>query len=179
MNEDLYPSNNPTNIEPEPAIATATTTDNTSGGFFEFGSIELPELDVIISHIILFSLIWSILYTLIAFAEFYFYNIKHHDRESGRLKRGFKDGWQVALKLWLSNLVCLVVTAFYMYFRETGARFLFGVISILLFVIKICYYDVRIIPVINKPAQQFWDFVKNTLDSLVKKITEKPKESKT
>lgn len=170
MSEDLYPST--PNQAPSPNVPAPESNPAGDDGLFAVFE-SLPALETVVTHVILFALVWSVLYSVLCMAYFYFFNIKYHDRESERLKDGYENGYLVALKLWVSNLAALGLALGYYLFRDTAFGFVLGLLTLLGFFVKLFYYDLRLLPEIKTGAGSFWVGVGQTRDTVYSRLTQR------
>jgi hypothetical protein len=170
MNEDLYQVDNATSSTTS-SVVENTTADSTASLFSS-----LPPLDTLIAHVILFATVWSFMYTLIALAYFYYYNVKYHDRESKNLKDGYENGYLVAVKLWASNLVCLALVGVYLLvLNSLSGKIIVGTLVLIAYTIKIAYFDLVMLPEYKKPVTKIYEETGKYLSTFITKLTEKPK----
>ena len=174
MSEDLYPST--PNELPSPTTSVETVASPETSLFSAFE--DFPSLETIITHVVLFALVWSFLYSILCVAYFYFYNIKYHDRESERLQDGFKNGYLVAVKLWASNLVALLLVAVYYVLRDSAFRIPLGLLALLGYFVKLFYYDLRLLPEIATGASSFWEKIGQTRETVYSRLTQKTPDEK-
>lgn len=173
MSEDLYPStpNQPDLTPAEVETAPLDLPDFDILGIF-------PNLDTFLAHVMLFGLVWSTMYSVLCVAYFYYYNVKHHDRETTRLADGYENGYLVAVKLWASNLVALTVAGLYLAFRRSAFGFLLGLVVFGVYFAKVFWYDLRLLPEIKDTANTAWENLAKARDNAYTRLTQKPEEKK-
>ncbi len=165
MSEDLYEAISPANADTASAVESAS---ESSQGFFP---LSIPPLETILTHLLIFTLVWTISYSLFFMIWFFFYNVKHHDRESPRLKQGYEDGYLAAVKIWASNLAFILILGLYALLRTSSTRYFWGFVAIGAFLVKVFYYDLKLIPGIKDKVQEIY----GGIGAFLKKITQKPK----
>ncbi|NJS40996.1 hypothetical protein HC766_01225 [Candidatus Gracilibacteria bacterium] len=163
MTTDLYPQQNNPNI---PDVLTPTISN--SSEVINSGFLSL-SLDSMISYLNVFTLAWCIFYSVFYICDFYFYLIKYPDRELGRMKKGAKS-FQNAFYIWVGYLICLGGFALYIISKNTSFANFVGVITILIYCIKILIIDIQRIYYVGEPIfkiySQIGKFFSDTFDSL-------------
>jgi small-conductance mechanosensitive channel len=169
MSDELYPTNKSTIENSNTSIIESSPTQTRDPIVLNL------NVETVLTHVILFALCFTILYSILSIGYGYYYNIKYHDRESERLKDGYENGFLVALKIWLSNFVCILLAAIYYFLRSTAIAPIVGFIVIFCFLVKILYYDIQQIVVVKETAIKFWAETMKFISESIKKINEKPK----
>lgn len=172
MSEDLYESINPVNPENQDQVEAVPETSGGEG--LSFGIVDIPPLETILTHLLIFSLVWTVMYSVYFMILFFYYNVKHHDREAPRLKSGYQDGFLGAVKIWTSNLIFVLIMGLYALLRTSSTRYFWGFLAMVAFLAKIFYYDLRLIPKVRDRVNEIYTSIANT----IKKLTERqsPKE---
>ncbi len=160
MTEDLY-QDPATSFLPAPENI-ITEVSNSQGVL----GISLP---VIISYINVFAFAWCVLYSIIYFADFYFYLVKYADKEVPRMQKGAKS-FKNAVLLWAGYLVCLIFFGLYVGFQDSVVSGLFGFLAIAVYLVKIFYFDLTRVYKIGDNVKKVYASVGETFSNLLKNI---------
>jgi hypothetical protein len=142
MTDDFFNSTPPAAKPPTTTVSTPTLI-NTSTNF------QLPDLTNIISTINTFALAWTIFYSAIMLYNFYFYRVANPGGEVERETKGVQS-FKNAISLWFSYATGLVLFIIYESIKSSSFGFIFGLVVIVYFFLKLTLLDLPLIPVIDK-----------------------------
>ena len=154
MNENFYniPSSptSPVNQPASPSPVTASPQVANQSNGFDFSSI--------LSGINGFLLAWTIFYSFILVADFYFYRVKYNEGQVSREKRGVKSLTSAA-QMWFGYLIYLVLFILQLSFRDQWYNVIFGILAVLYMFVKLIVIDLPRIPVIDKYAEKITKYL--------------------
>jgi hypothetical protein len=130
---------------------TSAPTETDPGIFLDLGGF--PGLNDILSTINSFTLAWTIFYTILFVSDFFFWYVLYTEGgELPRERRGVKS-LMVAARMWVTYLFCLFFFWLYIFSQDTGLGFLFGILAIIIYLIKLILGDMmNIIGIVNSLA---------------------------
>jgi peptidoglycan/LPS O-acetylase OafA/YrhL len=150
--QDLFqPSNGSSPSSPSNTNVVTTTTTNTN--FFSDWNI-----NDFLFNLNLYTLLWSVMISFILISNFYFYYRKFGDMEFEREEKGEKSLWKSAYT-WIRYLLCWGLIFAANYFGSGFLSIVFGVIAILVVIIKF-WFDILDIISTTDYFPWFADFIK-------------------
>lgn len=112
----------------------------------------------------IFVLVWTVFYSTLLFADFYFYRVKYSEGETDRELKGVTS-IRGARRMWITYLVCL---GFYtaVYFTNGGVQTVLTVITIIVYILKVAVADIPIIPYFSGVFQAASSWVQSMISAV-------------
>lgn len=164
MNRDLY-------APEESTIQATSSVSQNQTNFADFFPNNFFDFDILLYWGLIITLAWTIFYTIVFVIDFFYYRVQYPDGEFVTREKVGVESLFKAINLWWGFILCLIFYTAYFLQQDELIKILIGIVTLLVYLMKIFIADMPSIPVIGKMFGKPGSIIQSSLDNFFSSLT--------